>query len=440
MKIGKKIGSFLQLISLIGFLWLLFFSISFFLKHDVTPAHFDFPKSAQLSLTIDGKTISKDAFYSLFIEDKDIEIANELKDLRQKVKQYDTQQSLLVGIDIFNEIKIFTDEYKGKPLAGYIFKLNNTRLWDKNNARLFNSENASIRSSNTGLIVRSNTLSKAELKKYLNSRKFDKAPTNKDSERKNALLTYKYAHNKTKTTGIFQIDKNKLKLNGDFNSNDVIAAKKINYYLKPTNFHITSALFPNEWNRQIKQFAQDYSLDFPAIEGISLNYSSMEISSTQDGVIPIPKLELIIQFQSEFSIIPFLANLKEYSPVAFTYSDSYIEISGNTYYFNQLDTKTIYIGISKKPQIISKSYPTLFTISGSLKPLTKINGNEFLVAMVKMTNPYKQLDKIAHSIETIELDLMKSTKNKNSFNGELSFKKNKNGMSELLKLILQLQK
>jgi len=436
MKILKKIGLFFQLICFLGCILGAYFLASFFLQHDASPTEFNFPSSAQFTVSIDGKTLSDEAFFSLFIQDKDPEIANELKQLREKVKDNENDPTLLVGIDIFNDIKIFTDEVDEKPLIGYIFKLNNIRLWDKNNLRLFNRNSASLRLNTTGLIVSSNTLSKKQLSDYLESNKFDVKKTPQSS----AIIAIGYSNSSTKIGTEIQIEGNHIKLSGDIQSNMFEIASKLRHQLTPKDVHISSRLFPSQWNVEIAALCKNYSIQTPPIEAFSLNYSQLEIATTKEGVLPLPKLELILQFKSPYSISSLISSLEKDSLIIFNESTKSFKIGNNSYHFKQLDNRSIYFGTTKNPSIQTTSFPSIAEIKGSLSPLTSIQGNDFMVAMAKMSPQFKQLDKVVNSIKLIDLKLTGNLSKKLNFDAKMSFQEETNGVNELMKLILQLQK
>lgn len=436
MKILKKIGLFLQLTSLLGCILGAYFLASFFLKHDTSPTEFDFPSSAQLTISIDGKTLSDEAFFSLFIQDKDPEIANELKELREKVKDNENDPTLFVGIDIFNDIKIFTDEVDGKPLIGYIFKLNNTRLWDKNNLRLFNRNSASLRLNSTGLIVSSNTLSKKQLSVYLDAKKFDV----KKSLPSPAAIAIGYSTTSTKIGAEIQLEENHIQLSGDVQSKSVEIASKLRHRLTPKDVHISSRLFPAHWNNEIAALCKNYNIQTPPIEAFSLNYSQLEIATTKEGVLPLPKLELILQFNSPYSISSLISSLEKDSLILFNESTKSIKIGTTTYYFKQLDNRSIYFGSTKNPSIQTTAFTSIAEIKGSLNSLTTIEGNDFMVAMAKMSPQFKQLEKVVNSIKTMDFKLIGNHSKPLKFDAKMSFQEDTKSINELMKLILQLQK
>lgn len=436
----KKIVLLSQLFGLLSILWLCYFLLSVFFNHHIKNNHFFPPKSAQLSICINGEDLVNKIAFTAFIDSKDSEIAQLIREkISARNSKSDSKQKLL-GIDLFSTIHFFTDEVNGEQVSGFIFNLDDPTLWDKNSAVFFGAHSYSHREENSGLVLTSLTLSKKQLATYFNNSEFN--IVNDDSHESVYSMQLRYVcsnsiektiHNISSNVGV---NRKSITADGNIILGKNVEVSQLSFSLFPQNFHIDSRIIPIVWNDTLMAWAKRYVTEIPPIKAVSLNYGGLEIQSTNNGVLPLPNMELILEFNKDFSIQNFINSTETRGDIDIQLKSTYFKIGPKIYYLQQLSPTTIYIGTTKNPVIQTKKISSVISIEGSPHYLTDVKGSRFMMTLINMNDQFSQLKELFGNIKTINGSLRLKGNQPLQYKSRIEFKSNQNALDELLKLLL----
>lgn len=432
----RKIIPFFQAALLLSFCWLSFVGISIFLKHDNTDLSFSAPDDATSVFEIDGKQFFDQALYEIIILSRDQELGDALRAVLNFEPESDQNKEFLVGVDIFNSIVVFTTTYMNEPVTGYIFKLKNTKQWDKNASKLFSGNSFVKRDTNSGLLLHSNKLSKSQLKAYANEAFSKKAGSTKEQ---NSLVHYSLNGAKLnlrvfeKITGDLYLKNETINAKGHINFGKNHTINRLNFVLEPNGIHITNHISEPNLMSEIEHVLLEFNLSLPKFNAFSLNYDGIILRTKKSGVKPLPKIEVILQFDS----ITDIANLKQEiaKNKSVLISENGFSIAGMEYYLKQLDSKTIYIGINKAPQIHKNTTSEILLIKGKPSILMEIKGSKLVVGAVKMRLE-SELGPIMSFVEKLESCNLSVFEKNGEYNLEFKFLENKHALNESVKLFV----
>ncbi len=436
----KKIILLIQTLILLSILWLSFFLSVLFLQHNEEQDHFFPPKNAQLAICLNGEDLINKAAFSAFIESKDIEVSNKLRSLFKLRKTDVETEQKSIGLDLFTSIHFFTDEYKGEMITGLIVNIKNTSLWDKNSAAFFGSKSFVLRKESNALILSSPTLSKSKITAYYKSVSFEK---NYEPPHESAFsLQLRYMADDANLKTIQNLNSNISVKDHSITSEGLIVlgnnvkVASLSHSLFPKNFHIDSRIISKEWNDTLKSWAKRYVAEIPSIKAISLNYGGLIIQSTQNGVLPLPNMELILEFEKEFSIQNFISKTEVRGDIDIHLKANYFKIGPKIYYLQQLTPTSIYIGTTKNPVILTKPINPVISFSGSPKYLTDVKGSRMMMALLNMNDEFSQLKQFCNVVETVEGTVRQTGNQPLRFVSSIHFPKSESAMNELLKVVL----
>src|SRR5690606_39544577 len=112
------------------------------------------PAHAESVIRLDGKQLFNEALTATFVTTKDDGIS-EL--LFKRLNKADTRE-LRLGLDLLNEVVMFSDHYNNQLLTGFLFKINEPQLWNKHSPSLLDAHTHVMRFENTAVGLQSSTL------------------------------------------------------------------------------------------------------------------------------------------------------------------------------------------------------------------------------------------------------------------------------------------
>lgn len=414
-------------------LWLCYYGSSTFLRHNNEPFQLSPPNSAHVVVYMDGKQLFNEALTATFITTKDEGISSLL--LKRLSSEKRTNKRL--GLDLLNEVVLFSDLYESKKITGFIFKIAQPDLWKKNSISLRNAHTYTFESGNTAIVLVSDQLSAKELDQYARHN------LNKSSRRATASLaptpiSFELAatHGLPALEGTIRIAPDQLLLNGTVNLHPIPEEVRLKHALLPGAFHLTCDIFPEMLDEWRALLPNDLGLPIEKISGISMNYKGLEIENGNNGILPLPELDLIVSFRTSISTDTILRNIQALYPQAVLTKNS-IRLDGTTYHVQSLSSNTLYIGRSENPTFQRRSEKTVLSMQGSLEPFLQVKGGRILTAMIKMSEPYQQLDQWDQKIDALAFTLTRTHGNRYELLGKVQFQHEKNAMVEVVRALLQ---
>lgn len=436
----KKLVLLSQSIGLLSILWICYFLVTVFFKSKQEAGDYFPPKSAQIAICLNGEDIFNKAAFTALIDSKDVEVSNLLRRLFANRKKDDGSGLKLIGVNLFSYIHFFTDEFHEKTLSGFIFNVDNTALWDENSDNYFGNHSFAQRTENSGIILTSNLLTKQELQAYFQQQSF--TTDYEDAREFDHSLQLRYAcKNSIEKTlqnlkSNLSIKEKAIHTEGTLLFGKNVEITPLSYSLKPNHFHVDSRIIPREWNDTIRAWAKKYITEIPSIKALSLNYEGVEIQTTDNGVLPLPNMELILEFGQPFSIQNFINRTEIMGEIDIQLKTNYFKIGPKVYYLQQLSPSTIYIGTVKEPVIQSREINAVISLEGSPHYLTEVKGSRFMMTLLNMNSVFSQSKEFFQDIESIKGSLRQQGNQPLRYNAIVQFKEGENAMNELLKVIL----
>lgn len=411
-------------------LWLCYYGSSTFLRHSNEPFQLSPPNTAHAVVYMDGKQLFNEALTATFITTKDEGISSLL--LKRLTSEKRTNKRL--GLDLLNEVVLFSDRYESQKITGFIFKIAQPDLWKKNSLSLRDAHTYTFESGNTAIVLVSDQLSAKELDQYARHHLM------KSSGRPPAFAPISFelatTHGLPPVQGTVRIAPDQLLLNGTVNLHPIPNDVRLKHALLPGAFHLTCDVFPEMLDEWRDILPNDLGLPLSEISGISMNYKGLEIENGNNGILPLPELDLIVSFRTSVSIDTILQNIQALYPQAVLTKNS-IRLDRTTYYVQSLSPNTLYIGRSEKPIFQHRSEEAVLSMQGSLERFLHVKGGRILTTMIKMSEPYQQLDQWDQKIDALAFTLTRTHGNRYELLGKVQFRHDKNAIVEVVRALLQ---
>jgi hypothetical protein len=174
----------------------------------------------------------------------------------------------------------------------------------------------------------------------------------------------------------------------------------------------------------------------PDFKSISMNYKGINIISDGSGMHPLPIMDLLIEFKTNFNVSDFFENAPFVDQIEGEFSNNQLKIAGFTYYINQINSTTVSIGSTKNLEIIENKKQELFSVKGNLSSVLKIKGGGMIVSFIEVVPLFKSSKELFGNVEKFDITLIKETPQKAQVNGKLIFKKGHSTLNEIIKFSL----
>ena len=443
MNIKNTFKKIILPIILLVFLWGIALLVQFTSEKSTLSLDTYVPKNYNFVAKIDAKAIFKETAFELLFEAKDKQV---LVGMNEKLSEPSDMKGKL-GIDLLSEAFVFTVPFKGKIIKGVCVNLKNKTDFQKNSSSLTSDKVFTHVSGEKGYFFSSNEkISKKEKTNFIDTEIEDK-PNKKESTPNNLSKSDIYILTKENIFGentIFSSSQigiktlnDKIKLDGNLTKSKkaLNAINNIDYKLKShrSNFNFASGIIPLTVQDTLKYFSKKIGLTLPNIKSLSFNYEGLEMMES----VMLPNMNMIIQFQEAISIDEFLHNELFLSKLEASFQENTIHIEGKKYYFHQINSSTISIGIDKKVNY-SKSN-NLLEINGNLSSLFEIKNGGMFVSFLEGIPVFKAPKELFNASKEFNL-VMEGKNNKYNLSGELNFKEGSFTMNELTKFALEIQK
>ena len=90
------------------------------------------------------------------------------------------------------------------------------------------------------------------------------------------------------------------------NSTNSKKIKSLTKIIEPKGIHFSSTIIPNFLVDSLNGWLNQFALKTPSINNISLNLFETKVINHSSGFFVIPQIELLIEFDKDFSIQDFL--------------------------------------------------------------------------------------------------------------------------------------
>ena len=449
MYFRKRFFQFLSIFVLLVFAWLLLFFNQAILAEKSNNNTLHVPDNASFAIRIDGRELAEKTLFSIFLESKDEVVISLLQSSISKNMNTEGQFKNY-GIDYLSDIVIFEIPYKRSTIQGILVNVNNKQLFNKN---LNGSKSVFACHDDVGVIFNysnfKDQVPSSELKKIavnIVKTTSKNTPENFIAHHGPGKFVETYSKSSNfgestyfgKSTVLFELQEKSLLLSGklDLNSKNTTAINPLTKIIEPKGIHFSSTIIPTVLVDSLNGWLKQFSLTIPSINTISLNHIETKIINHSSGFFVIPQIELLIQFNKDFSIQELLSSPELITYLAYSLQKNHISFQEEKIFFKQINSKSIYIGITENPTFKTVNSNEVVKIEGNLKALTTIKGGGMMTAFLEMLPIYSASKNLVKHTESLNLSFVKTNKNNIDLKGELKFTKDHYPMNELIKFLL----
>lgn len=444
----KSIKKVLAAVVLLSILWVLFFFTQLFCLKPQNNNNLFIPENATFAIRMDGKSIAEHTFFSVFLEAQD---EKSLRKLRSSLAELRTKELKDVGIDFLSDMIFFSTPYKNGNLFGISLNLTKPKEFTKNCPDIFGKNQFVDVHENVGLILlykpdnSAHKVSQKELLSYLHNQISTKNPFVADHQKEKVIQLY----TKEPVSGnssyfsasnlFFEIRQSGIDMDGNLYISNKNAAKEgeKTYFLTADKnaFHFSTAIISTSIQDSLENILGSMGLNIPKIQAISFNYKGMEIVNNETGMHTLPKINLVLKFKEPAAINTLLNNPELLNKLDAQFENNELTIGKQTYYLQQLDQHTIFLGVDKHPVI--SDHPPIIAVKGNLPSLLKIEGGGIITSFLEIVPIYRASKELFNNTKNFEIVIQKTNKNKAKIKGNITFKKDHYAMNEFLKFLLE---
>ena len=411
------------------------------------------PKDATFVAKIDGKAFLRSGINDVFIESRDNEIIHLFKHFSEQRKKKKSKRkgkrSSNLGIDYVSDIYFFTFVHEKNKILGISVNLSNEHRFNKYLPAHLDEKQGYASSPEVGLILHTitrnnstdpsrkklNSLAKRLLEKH---GQFDISLLEDDNNR--IIAKSWSANGKGRISDFisssnlsFELKPHELIFDGTVQTlNNETFLKKD---LSPSGFHLFVGNVPTSISDTLSSFIKDSLIHLPKIAGLSLNYRGLSIVEN-DGFFPVPQMDLLIRFEDKVDITEILStkilksNIKHLTDHSFHYQES-------VYNYEQVDDNTIYLGESNLSMTETENN-LVFSASGSMQPLTKVDASSMVTAFIKLFPLYSASDNFTQSVKKLDISIFDSNNQKHKeMKGVIEFREKRFVLNSFIKLLIQ---
>jgi hypothetical protein len=172
---------------------------------------------------------------------------------------------------------------------------------------------------------------------------------------------------------------------------------------------------------------------FENIRFVSMNYNGFKFP-INDTIIGVPKIDLLVQFQSSTNVDSLIFDLKKQLKSDYPIANNEIYFGKERLYFKQIDSKTIYLSsLHKNPELKTISHP--FFIKGDLNLLTKMENAGWKGMFLEVLPMFKSTKTLLKKTKSIQY--FHTATNEHTI--VIPMKKNRDVYHELILYILSTQ-
>jgi len=422
MRNFKILKTGIQTVFILGVIWtIFFFATAVYNKLDNNNLN-HIPSNAYFLIQIDASQLLKESIEGLLVTE-DNEIVQLLKDLQSEGTDSEGKKT---GIALNTDVLLFTLEEDNQNFYGVLFNL--TSQQDFRDYFKGNKQKGVASNDEVGMVL-SSSETESNLEAFAEKIFNGKHATIDFKTTQEAITIWTKNTDKTFERLDVKIKEEKIHFSGEISNQ--LKHKKSIHGLKPSGFHATTSIVPNQFNDSIRKRFGD---SIPRISGISINYFGTEIIEEPEFLIA-PEADFLIQFESAINL--------EYYMNAFHKRLIVDSISGNTcfygpksYFSKQISENTIYLGVHAYDSTNLVIQNSIVHLTGTASNLTQIDGGGFFKRILEIIPSYNASKQFTEHIETFEISLKEKNAKTITVSGDILFKEGEYAAVEFLRLLL----
>jgi len=426
------LAKLIPVLLILGVLWSVFFVGKMILQKAENNNLNFIPKNSLWYAQIDLQKLIKNEVETLIFSDNDKEILLLLEELIEN-KDSTLKSIQQNGIQINSIVLAFG---LNDGITGILFNLTSSQKFNASFSTRPSRRIACKTKDNVGVLLFSkdtNTSTK-ELKKKAND--FFNGNFLEIQKSKHLIainLLKKIKKNTAIEEGEFTIDINKNQLLIDSQFESSIESNTMPS-LHPENLHIDWQQIPSFISDSLRLWTHS---TIPDLKSISINYTGSDLV-TEPLMKLAPIVNTVLQLNDSLDFNSFLGRIEMDQLIESHTSESFI-YAGTSYFYKQTNYHTIYVGRDKFDPDKLTTEDALLSISGSPESITNIVGKSLARKLLGILPLYKASDKLSHSVENIDVELIQNQNGKYTLHSIIQFKESKYATNELLKFILAIE-
>lgn len=397
------------------------------------------PSNAIFSIRIDGKTFVLETI-NAFLNAEDQSEIDEISEMISENRQEDGES----GIDVLNEVVVFSFPIKETELNGFLFHISNNEQFDKYRLVLQEKEIGSATNEDLGIIILNNkqkqfdaeTLSLQASQILFAKPKKDNPPVkeelhielSKGIERLNGTLL------QGKIT--MQPFGSEVIIGGSVELNTIPRTKN-SKCINGNDLKMDIPAFSNAISDSVTEILSSFDLDAYHLSGLSVNYRGLTIEEVPSLKLQ-PDFDALLYFETETNIDSLRKDLLELND-QFLLTVKGFNYGNARYFMRQVDDRTVYIGRSpyKETLLEDRDENLVFEIDGKLQYLTALQGDGMMRKFVELLSLYSASKNFTNSTESIHYRIMRNSEDSGTIDGKIIFKNERTVHMSLIHFLLQ---
>ena len=406
--------------------------------------HVPIPENVNWKLRVNLKTIVKKELYTVFFEEDDREILNQIRtQVQERLESQNKKPSIYLNLE--DDIVLYSIDVNHANFFAYLLQTKNSEKFNQNVPAYLNRNQAAVALGSNALFITQKSgkhLTPEQLKtlayKWIHA---TQETFNYPAERKDEILeiAVNNMHNTVRFKNLYlRMSQQKQAFNFEGN---IIYPEPIResmpFTLKSKGVFLYSRFIPKQIPDTLINFLPKGLPHFKNISSFAIDYQGMSLEEPMDslphfvGQMLIPKMNLIIRAGEPVKI----EDLWKEFPNNVQKPNLTLLFGNTTYYMKQLDNTTYFIGIDPSSVVPFKG-DDLFILNGDLRKSTKVYGGTFITAIIENMGPMKALNEFWNSTNKFNVSVQKSKNTTYKINGKIDFKDDHFPLHELAKLLL----
>jgi hypothetical protein len=396
------------------------------------------PANADWVVRIDAASLIKEEALTVLFDARDEELLRLVRSLAEDRMESERDRKPLY-IDLLSETTLFGLHRNGHSFVGITLKLQNAELFAENIPGYLDKGQSFAVGKGYGIVLfqtDKKTLSQKELattaEETIRNAKMPAAasPVDKGWIKVHTRKAGKFA---TDLQASVSVERRQVSVKGQMNPTGG-AIRLPAYTIKQKGIRFASAIVPDGAADSINKFMPDGGFRFPPLRSFSLDYSGIKIENTNSGMKQLPKVNAVICTERPYTVKEMIAQLKE----EYRRPNNTIQIGSQAYYLRQLSADCIFIGIDTLSLKPAKG-DEIAAIEGDLSSLVYVEADRLILMGMNMVVPQMAaFGRFAASTERTDLKVTR-TGDIYRISGKLLFRKGKNPMAEMTRLLLGLE-
>lgn len=407
--------------------------------------HHHVPSGASLALKINNNNLIHRFFFDFLYKGQLTK--TDVKQLNYRTNKIKPPKT---GIAIDKDIIVFYEDWKDYDIIGFIFEVDSPSTF----ANFVKDEPNFIKSFKDGIgciiiIPKSLNEEQRELLEFyaqdLVVKNTNPNPTRIALSNSSSKSLF-HAFYDGRTSSLTQnmnvevfLKENKLLIEGKGTTNPTLIGKKqYHHYLETPitedYLEVNMGRLPDTLGHYFDKVLKSVSVNLPEITSQQIILYGFEILNIDGKMFVLPQFDGIFRFDEN---IEFKNEVQSLNHFAFTPGlDSY-KVEDVTYFYQQIDSNEIYVGLNSSPDFYEKQGEVLFSVTGYPASALNIKGSTIIAKIAQLVPPVQHSKHLFNSLDHFELNTELLSNDSLKVSGSIVFPEEKIASIELLKFLLK---